>query len=255
MKRISALLVLIVVVMQLCAQTGSGQEKPKKKSNNVIEITAAVSLPFGKYAAEDKSEFSSGYAGTGWIVKAGFNWMGNRGFGLGFQYAFQQNPFTSAADSVYPEGVHDSTYFMGPGKWTNNYLLAGPVFLKRFKKLHVDVKVLAGVVLSASKSFTTTNPGAKENNANTGTGFAIQVSAGVGYAISDHFAIKVSADLLSAWPAKNKQYGSMLVGYEEYLDPVTGKIIEQPVYSAPVEYNIKRVINTLNPGIGFIYYF
>jgi hypothetical protein len=213
-------------------------------------------MVMGDYGAVDKSNKKSGYATNGWQFQLTFDWMGTKDFGLAIQYTFQKNPLKDSAEFIVPDGWTNGT--LGTGSWSNHYLLAGPVFMKVFGKIHVDAKILGGVIVSSSSNFNTPNPtdstGLKMDK-NLGTGFAYEISAGVGYAFSPQIALKFNLSLMGGWPGKNRQYGSQLTGYEKYTDPVTGISYQRPVYSAPIEYEIKKVVFTLNPSLGLVYRF
>jgi len=226
-----------------------------KKKNSILEFYAGYSIATGEYSSTDIASEKSGYAGYGWLAQLTYDWMGSHDFGLAIQYTFQKNPFKEEAESVHPEGIHDSLYFLGPGSWNNNYLMIGPAYMKTFNKILVDVKILAGAVISSGRTFSTTNPSNHENSSNTATGFAFQLSAGVGYLLTGHLALKINFNYLAGWPSKKKQYDAQFIGYDSYKDPVSGHVILKPVYSAPAEYTINRIISTLNPGIGLVYKF
>lgn len=239
----------------MIAQSTSNKQPTAKEQFSSLEVTTGYSMVLGDYGSSVEGSDKAGYAGNGWLAQLTFDWIGKHHFGLAIQYTFQQNPYKEEAKTVSPDEVHDSSYFLGPGKWSNNYLMIGPVFLTTIKKLQIDAKILVGVILASGRTFTTTNPSSKENNSNTATGLAYQLSAGVGYALSKNFILKVNLSYLGGYPSKKKQYGAQLIGYEQYKDPVSGIVILKPVYSAPAEYNIKKVVSALNPGIGLIYKF
>jgi len=220
-----------------------------------LEFNAGYSMVLGNYGNTDTLNSKSGFAQGGWLIQLTFDWMGKSNFGLAFQYTFQSNSLNKSISNFHPSGM---SFPLGTGSWSNHYLMAGPVFLKSFKKISLDVKVLGGLILASSSTFNVTNPTDSANPQNVhgiGTGFAYQVSAGLGYTISDHFTLKFNLGLLGGWPGKEKQYGSRLIGYEEYTDPVTGIKYEKPVYSAPVDYSIKKIVTTLNPSLGLIFRF
>ena len=128
--------------------------------------------------------------------------------------------------------------------------------MKNFNKIHVDAKLLIGGVISSCAVFNMTDPVSGQNVKDVGMGFAFQASAGVGYTFSPHFALKFNIGYLAGWPSKTKTYGQQLLGYDEIRDPETGEIIRyEPVYSAPADYEIKKVISTLNPSVGAVYRF
>ena len=196
-------------------------------------------MALGAYSSSDMKNKKSGYATSGWQVQAAFDWMGKKDFGMALQYTFQRNPMEHAANLVFPNGIPDS---VGSGAWSNHYLMLGPVFMKVVKRFYMDAKVLGGVIVSSGSNFSTPDPTDTTGfryNSNVATGFAWQISAGAGVMISSHFALKINVNLMGGWPAKSRQYGSQLIGYVKYKDP-NGIEYTKPVYSAPVEYDIKK---------------
>lgn len=255
MKKTILFLILMAVCTAVHAQ-GPAQDSTKAPSQHLgLEIASGYSMVMGKYKASDMQDETSGYATNGWQLKVTFDWMGRKDLGLAFQYAYQHNPMKDAANLVYPKGIGDS---IGSGAWSNHYLLAGPVFMKMIRRLHVDARILGGVIVSSSPNFTTVDPydttGLKQDK-NLGTGFAYQVSAGIGYAVSSHLVLKFDLNLMGGWPVKNKQYGARLIGYETVKDPITGIEYSQPVYSAAATYEIKKIVTTLNPSLGLVFRF
>jgi len=256
MKKAALVLLLSMFIPGLFSQTKApANQKTHVSKNMALEFNAGYSMVLGNYGNSDTTNSKSGFAKGGWMVQFTFDWMGKRNFGLAFQYAFQSNPLNKSVAGYVPSGMN---FPLGTGSWSNHYLMAGPVFLKSFNKLSLDVKILGGVILASSSNFNITNPTDSAHPQNVhgfGTGFAYQLSAGIGYAISEHFTLKFNLGISGGWPGKEKQYGAQLTGYVEYIDPVTGIKYFKPVYSAPREYTIKKVVTTLNPSLGLIFRF
>lgn len=251
----------VLFLLAICSIGSYGQDstaKPKKVLNRNMgfEFSAGYSVPLGTYASADRQDKKSGYATGGWQAQLTFDWLGNRGFGLAIQYTYQRNPMKSASNLVYPYPgqIPDNHNAV----WSNHYLLLGPVFMKTIKRVAVDAKMLGGAIVSSSENFDTPNPSDTTGlsaNSNIATGFGYQVSVGIGYAISSHFALKFNLALMGGWPGKSRQYGSQLIGYEAYKDPITGIEYVVPIYSAPIDYDIQKIVTTLNPSFGLIYRF
>jgi len=255
MKKALLILVLHASCVALFAQNPEQKSQPAVTRNMGIEVSAGYSMPFGSYASSDRQNDKTGYAVNGWLMQVTFDWMGKKDFGLAFQYSYQKNAMKDAVNLVYPNGITDSA---GSRPWSNNYLLAGPVFMKNIGRLHLDAKILGGVIVSSGSAFDTPNPQdtmTSSFNKNVATGFGYQVSGGVGFAFSAHVALKLNVGLLGGWPGKNRQYGSQLIGWVTYKDPVTGIEYQKPVYSAPVEYDIKKVVSTFNASLGLVFRF
>jgi len=257
MKNAVVLIVLSAYYLAAYAQTTPVTTGQVKDHNMGLEVFAGYSMALGTYASSDRQNKKSGYATGGWQMQLTFDWMGKKDFGLALSYAYQHNPFKNASNEVYPFSEHSADSLVS-GSWSNHYLMLGPVFMKTFRKFHVDGKILGGIIVSSGANFDTPNPtdttGLQSNN-NIATGFAYQISAGVGYAISKHFTLKFNLSLLGGWPSVSKKYGSEFIGYVNYKDPVTGILCTKSVFSAPVEYDIKKVVVTFDPSIGLIYRF
>ena len=257
MKKTSLILTFLSFFAMMSAQTSATITTKEEKNHNMgLEFSAGYSMPIGKYGAYDRNDKKSGYASNGYQLQFTFDWMGKKDFGMAIQYSYQHNPLKDTASHVVIDGLNNVT--LGPGSWTNHYLMAGPVFMKSIGKFHIDAKILGGVVFSFSPDFNTPDPAdtaALRFNRNTGTSFAYQVSAGVGYAISPHLAFKVNLGLMGGWPTARKVYNPQLIGYEKHFDPITGLTYYTPVYSATANYVINKVITTVNPSIGLVYRF
>jgi opacity protein-like surface antigen len=252
MRKTIALLALCVCSLVVCAQKSTEKPAPAVSRNMGLEVSGGYSIALGMYASSDQQNKKSGYATGGWLVQLTFDWLGKKDFGLALQYTYQRNPMENAANEVYPNG-HES---LASGAWSNHYLLAGPVFMKTISRIHLDAKVLGGLIVSSGINWDTPNASDTAHPVqNIATGFGYQISAGVGYAVSPKVSFKFNLTLLGGWPGKNKQYGAQLIGYEDYTDPVTGIKYLKPYYSAPMEYEIKKVVTTLNPSIGLVYRF
>jgi len=257
MKRTILLLIFYVFYSCVHSQITDPKHKSVVNRNMALEVSAGYSMALGTYASSDKQDKKSGYATGGWQMQFTFDWTSKKNFGLAFQYTYQRNPMEHGVNVVYPSPgqIPDS---LGPKSWSNHYLMVGPVFMTTIGRIHLDARILGGFIFSAGPAFDTPDPNDTTSfsfNKNIGTGFAYQISAGVGYTISPHVAFKFNLALLGGWPGKNRQYPSQLIDYETYKDPVTGLIYTRPVYSAPTEYEISKVVFTLNPSIGLVYRF
>lgn len=217
-----------------------------------MEFTMNYSMVLGKYGQVDKTTNLSGYAKNGWVAQLGLNWLGKRGWGLGFQYDLQHNGYKDTAANI---NLYGTKYPLGTSGWTNNYILAGPVFMTDFGKLELSVKALFGLIIAQSSNFNVQNPIDQSNVSVNATGFGYSVNVGVGYRFNQHWGLNVRFSYLGGMPKATKTYGQELVGWEQRKDTVTGTIINFPIYSAPTKYEIKRTVSTINGGIGVIYHF
>lgn len=256
MKRNAFLLLSLLLAMAVIGQEPAPSiAAPVVKNRNMaIGFNAGYAMVLGSYGKFDREYSKSGYASGGWLMQFSFDWMGQRNFGLVVQYTFMHNPLLDTAAQVIPPGPYK--YPIGEGSWNNHFLMAGPGFMKAFGRLHLDVKFLFGGVVSASPVFNMTDPTSGENVKDVGMGIAIQASGGVGYLLTPRIVLKGNIGYLAGWPSKSKSYGAQLLGYQEIVDPITGNVIGyEPVYSAPAEYEIKKVISVLSPSAGIVFKF
>jgi hypothetical protein len=250
MKKVLILVVFLSAIQAMFAQTSSPDLKKVNNKNMAIDFSVGYSFSIGNYASVDQNKQNAGYASNGFLAQFGIDWMGKKNLGLCIQYSYQNSPLKDAAWNSIPGG--------SSGSWSNHCFMLGAVFMKTIRKIHLDCKVLGGAVVSINPTFQTLDPtdtSGLRYNQNTGAGFAYQVSAGAGYTISPHVAFKFNLCLLGGWPVARKQYHPQLLYYEKHINPVSGLPYWEPVYSAPVDYEIKKVISTLSPSIGLVYRF
>ena len=255
MKNISFILLFLSVFTAISGQTSGGIPQGTKTNKYMLEFSSGYSVALGNYASVDRNNKKAGYAGNGWLAQLTFDWIGKKNFGVAIQYTFQQNNLKSAADAIIPDGMN---FTLGSGSWSNNFLMLGPVFMKTIKKVRINAKMLAGFMVSSSTNFNTRGPAdtiSGQHEINPGTGFAYEISTGIGYCVSPHVVFKFDLSLLGGWPGINKRYSSQLVGGNWVQDPKTGTWYFEPIYNAPFEFNIKKVVTTLNPSIGLVYCF
>jgi hypothetical protein len=242
MKKIMLILFTLLIPLIGFAQTDTQEKKAKEKQSIYLDASVGASFPLGPYTKDDPKDDASCYAKPGYFIQANADWMGKNNFGLAFQLTYQNNSLSDVADTVY---TYDTINPLGPGNWSNIYVMAGPVFLKQFKKLAIDAKVVGGFVISTSPVFKTINPETKLYEGGTATGFALGMNIGVGYAISQRVALKITLGYSAGFPKRDSQTANV-IGID-----TTGHFI----YSVPMDISIKKTISTFNTGLGVIYKF
>ncbi len=248
-----ALLVMFQVMPMLSySQEKTKEKKPREKDLLSLEFNMNYSMVLGKYGQTDKTTNQSGYAKNGWVGQLGLNWLGKRGWGLGFQYDIQHNGYKDTAANINPYGTK---YPLGTAGWINNYLLLGPVFITDFGKVELNVKALFGLIVAQSTNFNVQNPIDQSNVSINATGFGYSVNVGVGYRFNQHWGLNVKISYLGGTPKATKSYGQELVGWQQVKDTISGTSYNIPIYSAATKNEIKRTVSTINTGIGVIYHF
>ena len=244
--------VLLLLPVSLYSQENVKEKKPKEKDLLSLEFNMNYSMVLGKYGQTDKTTEQSGFAKDGWVGQLGLNWLGPRGWGLGFQYDLQHNGYKDIAATTNPYGTK---YPLGTSGWYNNYVLAGPVFIKDFGKVELNVKALFGLIVAHSTNFNVQSPIDSTNVSVDATGFGYSVNVGVGYRFNKHWGLNLQLSYLGGAPKATKSYGQEFLGYREVKDTLTGTTYSVSVYSAATKYEIKRTVSTINGGIGVIYHF
>jgi hypothetical protein len=211
-----------------------------EKKRMFLEVSPGISMPLGFYSRDQVSNNQSGYASNGFLLHLDFDWMGKKDFGFAIRYIYQNNPLKSHAKSDTLEGMNVP---IGSGGWSNHYLMIGPVYLKSWGKLTVDIKGMAGFVLATSPIFKTMDPVHHNLSGNTGLGFSFSLTGSCGYAISDDVSFYAEVGYLQGNPQIHRQYGAEFLFFD--LDG-------NAVYSAPIKLETKRTISTLNIGVGLI---
>jgi len=232
-------------------QEAKKEKKPRDKDLISFEFALNYSFVLGAYGQTDRNAKKSGYANNGWVGQLGLNWLGKRGWGLGFQFDVQHNPYKDTAQYINPVGT---VYTLGTAGWTNFYVMAGPVLIKDIGKWEINAKALFGLIISQSTNFNVQNPVDQTNVSMNATGFGYGVSLTGGYRFNKHLGLNVTVNYLGGTPKATKSYGAEVIGYEEIVDPVTGTIYYSPIYSAATKFEIKKSVSTLNCGIGVIYH-
>jgi len=253
MKKALLLILLCMVILPAFTQTDTLAKKRSKNGKNMdLEFSLGYSIALGDYGKYDKKSSKSGYSTNGWLAQLTFDWLGKRDLGLAFQYTYQRNPLLDTASYINPGGTGDTNFRLGPGAWSNHYLMAGPVYLHYFNRISLDIKVLAGVLFASSSHFNITDPSTLQTTSGNATGFAYQFSAGLGYKVSTHFTLKFNASYLGATPSIKKKFYTYT--QVEVVDPDTGDVYFINTFQGS-ETTINKVISTLNIGLGVIYKF
>jgi hypothetical protein len=243
MKKILLILFALQVPLIGFTQTDNQEKNANEKQKIYLDASVGASFPLGPYAKNDPDpDATGGYAVPGFFIQANADWMGKNNFGLAFQLTYQNNSLSDEAKTAY---TYDTTTPLGPGNWSNIYVMAGPVFLQQFKKLALDVKLVGGFLISTSPVFKTIDPETKQYVGGTATGFALGVNIGLGYALSKNVALKLTLGYMAGFPKKESQTATV-IGMD-----TTGHFI----YSVPVDITIKKTVSTFNTGLGIIYKF
>ena len=237
-RRTGFILILALLTSALNAQTENRDTLANTKSRVIIDVSGAWSMALGKYRETTTTDDYAGYASGGFMGQVGINWIGKHDLGLGVSYVFQHNGFQEKAKDICPPGQD----CLGSGGWNNHYFLAGPVYIKEFGRLIMDISVLGGFVISTGKIFSIEIPDTLHPyfSSGTGTGFGFQAKASAGYRIGKKIFITAGISYLGGTPSRSKSF------YTLVQDPNVGWTY---VGSETV---IKKKISAINPGVGIM---
>jgi len=192
MKYFSLLLILLFP-LNIIASSNPTDTTATHKSRVFLEVSPGVSIPVGFYARDQVSDNQSGYASNGFLLHLDCDWMGIKILDSPIRYIYQKQPFEIECKIRYA-GRMDIP--VGTGGWSDHYLMIGPVYLKSWGKLTVDIKGMAGVVLATSPLFRTIDPAQHTPSGNTGTGFAFSLGGSCGYSVSPEVSVFIEAGYL-----------------------------------------------------------
>jgi hypothetical protein len=234
-------ILFFLLILPFIALSQQSQTVPLSSSTKgvYLDISAGLSQPLGDYAGSDAGSDRSGFSRSGLLAQVACEWMGKKDFGVAVQYAFQLNPMKKTARDLVLPTMTDS---LGSGDWANHYLMVGPVYVKYFKKILFEAKILIGVIISSSPLFKTEDQELKAVSNNTGTGLAGGVGAGAGYRVSSTVTLKLNAEYLFGTPKIHRQYGGQVVG------DTLGAL----VYSPTNNFDTKKVVSSFNLGLSVI---
>ena len=226
MKKIIVFLFVLTVANRVLAQ----QPVPKF----TVGLNGGASVPTGNFAKGDYSDETSGFAKTGGQFNLTGTYHLSDHFGitllLGYS-SFGHNGTQSLADGYKEDSGTDSTTLYSKGSNYSVSFLIGPSY--RFhpgKKLFIDARALIGYVNTHLAGFQifyedyTTNS-MSQNPASAGA-FGFQGGIGIGYQISNSWAVHVNGDYFTSRPNFNITYDDFVVNsgrkLKTYDQPVSG---------------------------------
>ncbi len=241
MRKYTILFILLLIIHLAFGQESQPAKETVANSGIWVEAGGAWSMPIGSYSGTDIESDKSGFAEPGYAILVSGSWIGAKSFGIFGRYMFQRNTMNSASEKKYMSGDIGP---LGPGNWTNHYLMVGPEFLHHFGRfVFIDVKAAIGLILSSNPVYRTEDPVTLFVSNNTATGFAFGINAGVGYTFAGRFSVKLDVGYLTAAPGISKQYLETLTDSNGYQ------------HITPNEIDTKRTVSSFNLGAGVSYRF
>lgn len=240
--KIAFLLTFILIMPFLIFSQETRKKADSTAINRIfVDVSGGPSFPMSYYARIDTKATTSGFAAQGYVAQVNLDWMGKKNTGFAIQYTFQNNPINHSVKNDTLEGTSKP---LGSGSWTNNYLMAGIVYMNFIKKVYIEGRALFGIILSSSPLFSTVDPAYHTQSSNTGVGTAYGAQFGIGYQVSKRVTVKGNVEFTLGNPSIHRQYNTGIIG----VDSTTGKFI----YSAPIDINTKKTIYSFNAKAGLV---
>jgi hypothetical protein len=221
MKRISVILIMLVQSLLIFSQ------------DSFLSLSMGASIPFGDYAS-GKNAFSSGYAGTNFVLNFDASYVVVPFVGIGATFSFGSNYadekslkntiLTDLIDQYsqinFPDPeITGYSYSITMGKWTYINLMVGPNISIPLSIIHLDFRFLGGLsfLTPPERGVTITWPGDDIFNSQSSqlVNFGYVIGAGIRFGRSGMTGLRIAADYFSSKPAMEIKTEHLLIPKQE----------------------------------------
>jgi hypothetical protein len=219
MKRQLISLAILVLCPSLYAQ------------DSFLGLSMGASFPFGEYASGDNA-FSSGYAGTNFVLNFDASYVVVPYVGIGATFSFGSNYADEDAlkktiladlDERYTQvnfpAPEDAEYDINMGKWTYINLMVGPNISIPLVILHLDLRALAGITFltppEREVTITWTEDEIFTSQSSQLIHFGYVLGAGIRFGMRGPTGIRIAADYFSSKPAMEIKTNHLLIPQKE----------------------------------------
>jgi len=223
MKRLFVILTILVLCPALYAQ------------DSFLGLSMGASFPFGDYASGDNA-FSSGYAGTNFVLNFDASYVVAPYIGIGATFSFGSNYADEDAlkktlltdlDERYTQinfpAPEDAEFNITMGKWTYINLMVGPNISIPLAVIHLDLRALAGITFltppEREVEITWTEDEIFTSQSSQLIHFGYVLGAGIRFGMRGATGIRIAADYFSSKPA-------MKIKTDHLLIPKKEKVVE-----------------------------
>jgi hypothetical protein len=201
----------IFIIIYLIAATtlvSLAQEKPK----SYISINMGATIALGDFSKAEAGTFNNwnntaGFAKTGWALGLDGTFFLTPKFSLtGYLYYADHGTFTTTDAAKLGASYTDAfavdyTTVSTSGRYQSLVVLVGPQYSIPFKKLIVDLHVMAGLMKSLSTPSMTVeleDQSSFTQNSSTASAFGWQAGAGVRYPLKGKWGLLLKTDYFSS---------------------------------------------------------
>ena len=199
--------------------------------DSFLGLSMGASFPFGDYASGDNA-FSSGYAGTNFVLNFDASYVVAPYIGVGATFSFGSNYadedalkktiLTDLAERYsqidFP-ALEDAEFNINMGKWTYINLMVGPNVSIPLVILHLDLRALGGITFltppEREVEITWTEDEIFTSQSSQLIHFGYVLGAGIRFGMRGATGIRIGVDYFSSKPAMEVKTSHLLIPEKE----------------------------------------
>jgi len=200
---------------------------PLYAQDSFLGLSMGASFPLGDYASGDNA-FSSGYAGTNFVLNFDASYVVAPYIGIGATFSFGSNYADEDAlketlltdlDKRYNQidfpAPEDAEFSINMGKWTYINLMVGPNISIPLAILHLDFRALGGITFltppEREVGITWTGDEIFTSQSSQLIHFGYVLGAGIRFGMRGSTGIRIAADYFSSKPAMKIKTDHLLI--------------------------------------------
>lgn len=219
MKRISVILIMVILSLPIFSQ------------DSFMSLSMGASIPFGDYASGEDA-FSSGFAGTNFVLNFDASYVVVPFVGIGATFSFGSNyadekslkntiltDLTDQYSQIEFPLPEEAEYSITMGKWTYINLMVGPNISIPLSILHIDIRALGGIsfLTPPEREVTITWDGDDifSSQSSQLINFGYVLGAGIRFGTRGVTGFRIAADYFSSKPAMEIKTEHLLIPEQE----------------------------------------
>jgi len=211
MKKIFTAILPAIAFILLSINANAQDKETKTYPKSYISIFSGFSIPVSEFGQAAYSDYKSGFAKKGVTIGLDGAYYLYKNFAIGAVISFQDQGELNAVDvqnlsnGYNTDFDKDETTITAINRYHNFNLMAGPQYSFLYKNFTFDLRVSAGMIKSTSTPsfamvFDNGSGGGPviEQHSSLAKAFAYGGSAGLRYAIGDHWDIGLKANYINS---------------------------------------------------------